>query len=162
MMSSGSKRVILGFDAVRALLFRDHEHQAEFVAELEVASSYGYVPLYPAMTLSALDASFIEAKEQQLRRRLAEIVFKLDKGSYIGLPDNDEWTGAFQLQHENHKAAQVEFADFIALTMAIRRDAAVLTKDESFISLIARSAPAVLMPPFRQTLGKATGEAKPM
>lgn len=161
-MSGEPKRVILGSDAVRALLFHGHARQAEFVAELEVASSFGYTLLYPTVTLDALRMTLGGARRKEPRRRLKELTHKLDKGSFIGHTDADELEGAFQLLRNTLGIFNVEHADVIALSMAIRRDAAILTKDESFLKLIAHSAPKVRIPPFRQTLEKTIREAKPM
>ena len=161
-MSRNLKRVILGFDAVRALLFRDHARQADFVAELEIASSYGYVPLYPAMTLGALESGLADAEKHRLRYRLQKVMYELSKGSLIGIPSNEEWLSSFQLLEESPISKYVEFADLVGLSMATQCGAAILTEDEHFLSYIARYAPEVPVPPFRQTLKETIGEAEPM
>lgn len=161
-MKNRAKHVILGSDAVRALLFRGHTHQAEVVAELEVAGSYGYTPLYPAMTLSALDFGFREGENRQLRRKLNEFISGLDKGSFIGVPSNEEWLSSIELLQSGSMAEEVEFADVVVLSMAIQRGAAILTVDKPFISYLTHNVPEIPIPPFQKTLEEATGEAKPM
>lgn len=155
---------MLGGDALRALLIKGHKRQAEYVEELEVASSLGYLPLYNVMSITTLNLDLLKEGQVDARKKLSELVPKLEEESFLCLPTAQDIVQSYHYQLLDDVAVdeEVPYVDVIGLVMAMRLQTAYLTKEKDVATFIARIAPDVQLPPFHQTLKLTRKEGEPM